>query len=919
MTDQLGLDDNEQIKMGRPARGSVECLGLTFDSDDARRQHFSAILAERLRDQAFRRQPGFPVGEDEDILRMSDPPYYTACPNPFLGEFIRVYGKPYDPGTSYHRDPFAVDVSVGKTDALYKAHSYHTKVPHLAIVPSILHYTEPGDIVFDGFCGSGMTGVAAQYCGSAPAEYRLKLEAEWAEQGQRPPQWGARRAILGDLSPAATFIAAGYNIPFDVEEFEREARRILAEVDVELGWMYETLHSDGKTKGRINYTVWSEVFSCAHCGEQVVFLEHAFDFETKSVSATISCPRCSAEASKEQMELLMEAVSTPDGVRHHPKRVPVFIAYEVAGQRFEKRLDDYDRDVLERVQALAPPKGLPRLALGDTQMTRVGRMATTKTQYVDDLFLPRSAHAIAAIWARADQSRLRLPLLYLFEQTIWTMSVLNRFRPSGFSQVSQCLSGVFYVPSQMAEVSLHYVLDGKIKRLARVFAENRFGGSAAVSVSDCAASGLDANSIDYVFTDPPFGENIYYAALNTLVESWHGVVEDGSTEAIMDRVQNKTVHDYQGLMTACFREYYRVLKPGRWITVCFSNSSNSVWRAIQEAMGIAGFVVADVRTLDKKMGSFRQVTSQAVKQDLVISAYKPSRDVGSGGSIEAPDQDAAWAMVVEHMANVPIVVESGGGIEPVLERTPQMLHDRMVGFFVQRELAVPLSASEFMSGLAQRYPERDGMYFLPEQVAEYDKRRAKVASVQQLSLMVIDESSAIQWVRQQLESKPQSFAELQPTFMREAQQSWAKHEVQIELKELLEANFILYDGHGPVPSQIKSYLSTNWREYRNLEAEDESLRDKAKGRWYVPDPGKAADLEKLRERQLLKEFELYRGSKGRKLRVFRTEAVRAGFKRAYDERDWETIVAVAGHLPDSVVQEDEKLLMYYDVARMRVG
>ena len=98
---------------------------------------------------------------------MSDPPYYTACPNPWLADFVEHYGKPYDPSQEYSREPMAIDVSVGKTDALYKAHGYHTKVPHLAIVPSILHFTEPGDIVLDGFAGSGMTGVAAQWCGTA--------------------------------------------------------------------------------------------------------------------------------------------------------------------------------------------------------------------------------------------------------------------------------------------------------------------------------------------------------------------------------------------------------------------------------------------------------------------------------------------------------------------------------------------------------------------------------------------------------------------------------------------------------------------------------------------------------------------------------------------------------------------------------
>ena len=120
----------------------VECLGITFDSEAARREYFLERLKEKLPE--LRQRPDFPVGKDEDILRLSDPPYYTACPNPFLVEFVRRHGRPYEPDEPYHREPFAVDVSVGKTDPLYKAHGYHTKVPHLAIVPSILHYTKPG-------------------------------------------------------------------------------------------------------------------------------------------------------------------------------------------------------------------------------------------------------------------------------------------------------------------------------------------------------------------------------------------------------------------------------------------------------------------------------------------------------------------------------------------------------------------------------------------------------------------------------------------------------------------------------------------------------------------------------------------------------------------------------------------------------
>ena len=107
-----------------------------------------------------------------------------------------------------------------------------------------------------------MTGVAAQWCGSAPAEYRKQLEAEWSKRGCRSRNGvhaGQFLMILGRQPPSSRRTTL---LPFDVAAFSRAAQRILAEVEKELGWMYETLHADGKTKGRINFTVWSEVFTC---------------------------------------------------------------------------------------------------------------------------------------------------------------------------------------------------------------------------------------------------------------------------------------------------------------------------------------------------------------------------------------------------------------------------------------------------------------------------------------------------------------------------------------------------------------------------------------------------------------------------------------------------------------------------------
>src|SRR5215510_12721800 len=162
MSEQLALDSRQDKTQ---VEGSVECLGMTFENDEKRRAYFLEKLREKLKDPEFHQIEGFPIGSDEDILAISDPPYYTACPNPFLEDFIKYYGRLSDPDVPYSREPFASDVSEGKSDPIYNAHSYHTKVPHKAIMRYILHYTEPGQIVLDGFCGTGMTGVAAQLCG----------------------------------------------------------------------------------------------------------------------------------------------------------------------------------------------------------------------------------------------------------------------------------------------------------------------------------------------------------------------------------------------------------------------------------------------------------------------------------------------------------------------------------------------------------------------------------------------------------------------------------------------------------------------------------------------------------------------------------------------------------------------------------
>ncbi len=909
-----------QVHMDLKGKGEpVTCLGQTFANDDERREHFRDLLRQRLADPKFRATPGFPEGSDDDIVKMSDPPYYTACPNPFLQGWVASTAAA-EPHAPYIRAPLAIDVAVGKTDPLYKAHGYHTKVPHQAIVPSILHYTKPDDLVLDGFGGSGMTGVAAAFCEVAPTAYKRALEREFSERGREAPEWGSRRAIINDLSPAASFIAANYVTPVEVDAFEKAAAKLLRDVRAEIGWMYE---SDTQ---RINYMVWSEVFTCPECTGIINFHRDAKRDEEGRVSATFPCPHCGAALNKDRLERVFESTTDPatGEIWRRVRFEPVLVSVATANGRIERELTPEDHELLARIEALPLPSNVPTRRFPIEQMSHGSRIAPKGFTNVHHFYLPRARQALAVLWRLASaepNERVRKMLLFAVEQTIWSFSVLNRYRPTAFSQFGQYLNGVYYVASQTAECSPWYSLEGKFSRLASAFRLFSIKEQKIyVSVGTASSLPVPSATVDYIFTDPPFGENIYYADLNFLVESWHGVITAAAAEAIVDSGKKKDLPWYEGAMQACFAEYFRVLKPGRWMTVVFSNSRASVWNAIQVALQQAGFVVAEVTALDKTMGSYRQVTSaNAVKQDLVVSCYKPNGGLEDRFEARGLTEDTAWDFIRTHLKNLAVIKRNkGGSMEIVAERDARRLFDRMIAWFVRHNTPVPLSSAEFQAGLAERFPERDGMFFLPNQIDEYDKARMQGGEAPQRDLFVDDERTAIDWLTDYLKAKPSTYQEVHPDFTQKTGAGWRKHELKPELLRLLDENFLKFDGDGPVPSQIHRYLSSNWKELRNLEKDDRQLVDKARNRWFVPDPNKQQDVEARRDKALLREFDIYKAHKGKKMKEIRLEVMRVGFKAAWTAKDYRTIIDVSAKVPDEVWQEDERLMMLHSMAETRL-
>lgn len=508
---------------------------------------------------------------------------------------------------------------------------------------------------------------------------------------------------------------------------------------------------------------------------------------------------------------------------------------------------------------------------------------------VDQFYFKRNLLTLAGFADKAKDTNCEI----LIQSVAMVNTKLYRYRwAGGFAGAGGGpLSGTLYIPSLIKDINILKSLDKYISKTtkAKSILEQYKQENIITTQSSTDLENIPDNSCDYIFTDPPFGDNLNYSELSFIWESWLRVCTNSEKESIINNVQGKGLAEYESLMLSCLKEFYRILKPNRWMTVEFHNSKNAVWNAIQQSLQVAGFIIADVRTLDKKQKSFKQATTySAVKQDLVISAYKPKNELQRAFNKNAGTEETAWAFVTQHLSNLPVVVDAdhNGKLDIISERQAYLLFDRMVAYHIVNGIPVPLDASDFYKGLDERFIKRDGMYFLPDQVNEYDTARIKMdVEPVQFTMFVTNEKSAIAWLYQQLSEGnggPQTYAELQPKFMQEVK-AVDRHENMPELSVMLEENFIQDD----------------------------------KGRWYIPDRTKEGDIAKLREKNLWKEFEGYMNSKG-KLKLFRSEAIRAGFSRLWKEKNYQAIVDIAERLPEKTIQEDDKLLMYYDISLSRV-
>lgn len=850
--------------------GPVTVLGLTFADDDERRAYFRSELRAKLPE--LRKIEGFPIGSDNDIVNLSDPPYYTACPNPWLNDFIAEWeqekkqleaeGKRQP--NAVVNEPYAADVSEGKANPIYMAHAYHTKVPHPAIMRYLLHYTQPGDIIFDGFAGTGMTGVAAGKCA-------------FFNNITQNGSIGVRHSILNDLSPIASFITHNFNNPCDKAAFDREANNIIDTVEQEFENYYSTKHTNGQL-GIISYLIWSEVFTCESCGHELIYFTDMYDMN--STASSFFCPNCGATVSKSKLNKSFETRISPTGETITcNKLVPAYIRYEYRGRKYTKSPDDYDLLLLEEIANNPIRSKIPNFKIPEgvktNELLRNGR------SNVCDLYTIRNLAIFSRLWELgANNPLFRFTLTSIL---VKTGSLLHNVGfKNGKVNLAGALPNALFIPSILAERNVFELLRGKLRDILAIEPDSLHRTINQVQ-SATDLHNIKSDSIDYIFTDPPFGKNLMYSDLNFIHEAWLRILTNTKEEAIENNIQQKGLFEYQDLMFKSFKEFYRILKPGAWMTVEFSNTSAAVWNSIQYAITKAGFNIGVVTGLDKKQGSYNsQTTTTAVKQDLAISCFKPSEKMLELFKESTDTAQNVWDFVDELLSHLPVHLEKEQKTTTVVERSPKILYDRLISYYVQRGFPVPLDAKEFQDGLRERFLERDGMFFTADQAFEYEaKKKETIGFEAAQTLFVSSEAEGIEWLKRELQ-EPKTYADLTNPW-NTAQILPKKGDKIPELKTILEENFI--------------------------QDEDE--------RWRTPDTEKEADLEKIRNRRLAHEFKLIveevQKPKSR-IKDARLEALRYGFTEAYRAKDFETIVKVTHKLPEALVMEDEVLLRYYDIA-----
>ncbi|MEW6359132.1 MAG: DNA methyltransferase [Planctomycetota bacterium] len=418
---------------------------------------------------------------------------------------------------------------------MYLIHKYWARKPHNVVSEYIKRYSKEGEIVLDPFGGSGVTAMEAIRVG--------------------------RKAISIDLNPMSAFLIENTLSQVSLQEIEEEFRKIEVKLKDKINELYETKCPKCDQKATVLATIWER-------GKK------------KPKELRCICPDCKKYATEPKHRDL-NLLSKIEGLKSkkHPKNR---LAYD--GNLFKEgtHLPEY-----ETIDSLFTKRNLCALSLlFDTiekiekrKLQNVFKFAFTAILHLASLMCPVAKEGGKGHWSALSTTsfwpvhRYWIPpvsmesnVWMLFESAVLGKQGLVKGKADAADQIK------LYKKAQ----SLKDINDG---------ANLLFQTANALELSKI----VPPNSVDYIFTDPPYGGAIQYFELSTLWAAWLGMDLNYADEITINSQQSKDFEYYHKMLKSAFREMYQALKAGRYLTVTFHSAEIKVWNSIIKAVVLSGF------------------------------------------------------------------------------------------------------------------------------------------------------------------------------------------------------------------------------------------------------------------------------------------------------------------------------------------
>jgi DNA modification methylase len=631
--------------------------------------------------------------------------YYSSGPNPNLRRFVEEHATPYDPETDdYNIPPFDKSITTARSTAIYNMHTYWSKKPPDAIRQYIRHYTQPGDIMLDPLCGSGTTSLAALMEG--------------------------RSAIAIDISPAATFITKNHCTPVDVDKLQQAFDELQAKVKPEMGWLYETRCDRCDGRATTVHTVYSYVFQCSRCLEKVPLFDcvDAVGQTAKGKPKKIrACPYCYSQEH-------VEDISTTRNERFDP--VPVLVTYlceeGCKPKRGERRHNDpdpkkraffekYDLGKLCDIEAKEIPYWYPphRMMNVESDTDPWGdkwRAGTSNFRTVAELFTKRNLWALAALLdaIRGMSTGIyRDTLMFGFTSILLKASQMMAHNRDGIGRIQK---GTYYIPQIEHDINVWRFMAEAVSDLKAGFKDIIVAiPNLIISTSDARELDIQSDTIDYIFTDPPYAGNVQYGELNFVWEAWLDFdTAWHDSEIIVNRTRAKTEADWERMMRQAMSEGYRVLKPGLWISLCYHDTSEGTWHLVQDMMTEVGFIPEQLETtlyIDTPAKTTNQYFAEKVtRRDLVINFRKPRPGEFAQLILFGDEDPATFAEKARAVLHEALEAHPGSPAD--------RLYDELVSRMVRKGEFERHNFDELLHSVAE---EVDGRWYLLETADQVDE------------------------------------------------------------------------------------------------------------------------------------------------------------------------------------------------------